>query len=360
MSTASPTIPHPEVGSLRESSRGFLWGVLLSVVLHGLIFWLAHRWRVFDLKTEAIVDREDSKFVDVGLVVKKKTQPQRTNQNPDERDDPANNRAAPKFTNPNKLDAKRPEVPNKAPVEPMLPGSKRKTIGPGPSPPVFNTGGSNPTVVPSGVRDTTSVGSPIPGDGKHAARFFNIADPGKRVVYAIDRSGSMSTDVSLPGGRRLDLLTVAKAELLASLNRLTPKHRFLVIFYNDRAFPLSVDRQKGTGTELLPATAHYIGKMKPRIDAVRVSGSTEHIRALRMAMRLKPDVIYFLTDAKTGLEPRELDEVRRMNRRQGTRIHCIQFGRGRDTSRDNNFLKQLAKMTGGGFRYRNIEAFGRR
>lgn len=352
MSSAAPQSAQI-AGAYPEASRGFLWGVGLSIVVHGLIFWLAQWLQVFDLKTEAIVEQEDTKFVPVSLFVKDKKQEQPRN-NPDGPEQPLDNRPNARFSNPNALTRKRDEVPKKAPVETFVPGGNRKTIGPGPGAPSFNPGGDSRFVAPNGIKNSASAAAKSIGLGDGNARFFNITDAGKRIVYAVDRSGSMSTS------EPLSELQIAKQELIASLNRLTTKHRFLVLFYDDTVMALTINRQNGREIDLLPATPNNIARIKSRIHSVRAKGNTEHMRALRAAMRLRPDAIYFLTDAESALKPRDIDNIRRMNRTQKTRIHCIQFGKGANLRTGNNFLKQLSAVTGGRYRYRNVERSGRR
>ena len=64
-----------------------------------------------------------------------------------------------------------------------------------------------------------------------------------------------------------------------------------------------------------------------------------------MALRMGPDIIFFLTDAdEPQLSAEELARVRRKNR--NTMINSIEFGFGPRRAR-TNFLQRLARQNGG-------------
>lgn len=91
---------------------------------------------------------------------------------------------------------------------------------------------------------------------------------------------------------------------------------------------------------------------KAFVGSIIASGSTDHLAALRKALGLSPDVIFFLTDAdEPSLSPRELKTVQRLNR--GCTIHTIEFGLGPQRSKQN-FLVQLAAQNFGQHVYINI------
>lgn len=88
------------------------------------------------------------------------------------------------------------------------------------------------------------------------------------------------------------------------------------------------------------------------IRGITADGSTEHEVALVAAVKLQPDVIFFLTDAdEPKLWPRQLEKIRRMA--AGITIHAIEFGFGPQTD-SNNFLVRLARDNGGKHGYVNI------
>ncbi len=174
--------------------------------------------------------------------------------------------------------------------------------------------------------------------GKVKVSFFGTEGTGTRFVFVFDRSASMDED----GGRPL---RAAKEQLLKSLEPLTDLHQFNIIFYNEefivwrqRELPFAKDQQK-------ESAAKFVRGMTAR-------GGTEHLKPLLEAIKLKPDVIFFLTDGEEKDErPGDLDTIRRRN--PGIQINTIQFGIGSLRS-DRSFLRTLATQNGGQYKYINV------
>ena len=179
-------------------------------------------------------------------------------------------------------------------------------------------------------------------DGGISTEVFGVTGSGSKFVYVFDRSGSMDGY----GGRPLK---AAKLELTRSLGDLQPVHQFQIIFYNEK--PKIFELRPGTpqlawGDDQSKQAA---GQFVRSIDA---NGSTKHLDALKLALGMRPDVIFFLTDAgEPQLAPPELDRVRRWN--YGAMIHAIEFGSGPQTDRDN-FLMRLARENGGQHAYVDV------
>lgn len=152
-------------------------------------------------------------------------------------------------------------------------------------------------------------------EGIGQADFFGAAVKGQRIVYVIDGSKSMDTyKVMLP----------AKLELRKSLDRLAPQMEFEVIIYNDDVKPL--DLRKG---RLVPANPAYREKAKSIIMSKPATGGSDHRAALKKALDLRPDVIFFLSDCD-GLKSEMVDDLTRVNNskvggRRPASIHIIQF-----------------------------------
>ena len=177
---------------------------------------------------------------------------------------------------------------------------------------------------------------------------FGVTGTGTKFIYVFDRSGSMGEFNGRP-------LIAAKTELIASLEELDDIHQFQIIFYNEKPVVFEV-----VGVTARMWWGNQRGKTlaKRFVRAISAVGGTEHVAALQMALRLKPDVIFFLTDAnEPRLSQRELDRLRRING-GSTAIHTIEFGYGIGSSRDN-FLKRLAQDNGGQHAYVNIAQLGR-
>jgi len=183
-----------------------------------------------------------------------------------------------------------------------------------------------------------------PTGGGAKTSVFGIDSEGFSFVYVFDRSASMASPSNLP-------LNAAKAELRASLNRLEDIHQFQIIFYNDRP---TVFNPTGVPGKLSFANERNKLMAGRFIDSITADGATNHFDALRMALRLEPDVIYFLTDAEKedALSDSQLAQIRASNR-AGTTIHCIKFGH-HDTPSQYEYLAKLAEQNGGRFTYVNV------
>ncbi len=179
-------------------------------------------------------------------------------------------------------------------------------------------------------------------DGKPTtAVLFGISGSGSRFVYVFDRSDSMNGY----GGRPLQ---AAKAELKRSLQSLSEAQQFQIIFYNEEAKPFV---PAGSGLTMLTGEKTMIQRATYYVDAIKAFGGTEHFDALRMALRMGPDVIFFLTDARVPrLNATQFADVRRLAERSGTTIHAIEFGAEVATPEDS-FLQQLADENHGEYRY---------
>ncbi len=200
-------------------------------------------------------------------------------------------------------------------------------------------GGVPDLIQPSGTSGQGASGSPTPGPG--ATSFMEIADSGRSFVYVIDISGSMGQD------HRLDL---ARAQLTASLNQLRPDQRFQVIFYDDGP-PQPIKLRRRPQQDWYPADTIHLQLANDAIGGQVAGAGTNHKPALLEALRLEPDVVYFLTDGtEPQLAPADLREIRNANR-TGAHIHVIEFAVGAPETRDLTWLQQLAIQSGGKYRH---------
>ena len=91
------------------------------------------------------------------------------------------------------------------------------------------------------------------------------------------------------------------------------------------------------------------------VSSIAAYGGTEHESALKLALRMGPDVIFFLTDARVPrLSEGELRELQVRATSSGTTVHCIEFGSDREAPTDS-FLIDLAKMNQGQYRYIDVQ-----
>ena len=132
-------------------------------------------------------------------------------------------------------------------------------------------------------------------------------------------------------------LGVAKAEMIRSLDSLGDTHQFQIVFYNEKPFPWN---PSGVPGKLAFATEQNKERARRFIGGITAAGRTEHEDALKLAIAMRPDVIFFLTDAnEPQLNGRQLYEIGR--RAAGIQINAIEFGVGPKQS-GNNFLVKLA------------------
>ena len=192
-----------------------------------------------------------------------------------------------------------------------------------------------------GIGDGTGPGS--------ATGVFGLRDEGRRIVYVFDRSESMNSKFTLNSegrSRSVTSLDAAKKELIKSINELADGGEFQMIFYNDEPLPFP-DHYSTDGLSRADArTKEFAQQFVYNLIAER---NTNHVDALLMAMKLKPDVIFLLTDGEEKDDPSS-GEVRRLQgicRRNGTRINVIHFCY---EERPNSSLVALAKRTGGQFK----------
>ena len=175
--------------------------------------------------------------------------------------------------------------------------------------------------------------------GRFRTTVFGIEGEGYKIVYVFDRSVSM-------GWR--NALAAAKAQLLASLESLEKTHQFQIIFYNEEPKPAPI----GQPGKLVFATEQNKAMARKFVGSIIASGGTDHERPLVLAVKLQPDVIFFLTDADDPrLSAGQLEKIRRMA--AGITIHAIEFGSG-PQPRSDSFLARLARDNAGKHAYVDI------
>ena len=178
--------------------------------------------------------------------------------------------------------------------------------------------------------------------GKGRTVLFGLVGEGYKFVYVIDRSGSM-------GGDGRQALRKAKAELIRSIKQLDKVHQFQLVFYNERPV---VFNPTGSSGRLAFATDENKERAIRFLDTIAADGGTAHEDALRVAIRLRPDVIFFLTDADDPkLTSAQLAKIRRLA--AGIRINAVEFGPGPKPA-GRSFLADLAGQNGGKYVYVDV------
>jgi len=174
-------------------------------------------------------------------------------------------------------------------------------------------------------------------------QFFGARDHAHSFAYVIDCSGSMATRNSLE---------IAKREMLSSINQLPPDAQFAVIFYNLQARVLSDPLgQRG----FMGATVTNKARVQTQLETISPLGGTDHMLALREALKLRPEVIFFLTDADL-MSNGDVNEI--LAEVGSTRIQAVEFGQGTELGQRTP-LGRLATTTGGSYLYIDVSKFPR-
>jgi hypothetical protein len=172
---------------------------------------------------------------------------------------------------------------------------------------------------------------PEPEPQRPEVLFFRTAAEANSVAYVVDCSGSMAS-------RRFER---ARAELNQSVGRLQSGQRFHVSFFNDRPIPMFGDHQP---SELSPASPAVKARVQSWMEQVRGSGGTMPDQALQIAAKLRPEVIYLLSDGEFSplrTATRDLIQAR------GIVVHTIAF----ESSSGGRMLEEIASWSGGTYRF---------
>jgi von Willebrand factor type A domain len=171
--------------------------------------------------------------------------------------------------------------------------------------------------------------------------FGTTSAEGRSFVFVIDRSNSM-------GSRGLGAIQTAAKELAARIDQLTSEQTFQVVAYNEAVVYL-------TQRELIPATTENKRKLVKFVADLAAFGQTDHSRGLLSALRMKPEIVFLLTDA--GDPPLDAGQLQLIREQASARtsIHCVQFGRG-PAPESKNFLARLAAENRGSYVYVDMNA----
>lgn len=155
-----------------------------------------------------------------------------------------------------------------------------------------------------------------------------IDDTARKIVYVVDRSGSMT-----------DSLDIVKLELKRSLFDLAAENEFHVIFFSSGP-PVEMPTRR-----LVSATDRNRGLAFEFIDGVIARGETDPSQALERAFAAKPDLIYLLTDGE--FDRAVIDLIKRLNVGGKVRVYTIGFlyDGGRE------ILTKIAADNGGEYKF---------
>lgn len=173
------------------------------------------------------------------------------------------------------------------------------------------------------------------------AEFFGVNATGNTFVFIVDCSRSMI-------GARFE---AAKRELLYAVRRLSPSQRFYVIFFDGMTKPMRLDGEFPYNAAPVLATQTNLTQLEAWVHSVPNGPWTNPSGAIDLALDLRPDAIYLLSDGdftdhgatRKTLARRNLDAQRRPQ----VTLHTIGLH-----SRDGEAtLRSLAKTHGGEYRF---------
>ncbi|MDD4889993.1 MAG: VWA domain-containing protein [Phycisphaerae bacterium] len=223
-------------------------------------------------------------------------------------------------------------------LEPYLPEPPRIQI-PAPEPPPPPPVVDHPTPRAPTTRTTRPEGVGRP------CRFFGVRANGLKIVYVVDRSGSM-----------LRTFDFVRAEMVYSIRYLAPKQQFSVIFFaGSQPDVLSIEGKSRLthATPLNKAAAKnwIVGRRDPESGA-GIAGIGLALKAAFEIAGGPPNAIYLLTDG--DLPPETLDLLRKLNADKKVRIHTIAFI---DRAGEKK-LKKIAEEDGGTYKFISEEELG--
>ncbi|UCE58946.1 MAG: VWA domain-containing protein [Phycisphaerales bacterium] len=167
-----------------------------------------------------------------------------------------------------------------------------------------------------------------PGTGPVFFGLGGSARGVRRIVYVVDRSGSM-----------LGTFSYVCKELKRSIRALRRSQKFHVIFFNSGR-PLENPPKRLVSAIMAQKTAFF-----QFLDTIDPMGSTNPEPAMHRALSLEPDLVYFLTDGEfdAGL----IDRLERWNEDRQVRIYTIAYF---DES-GATLLERIAREHGGEFKF---------
>jgi hypothetical protein len=209
--------------------------------------------------------------------------------------------------------------------------------------------------------NATTAGTPTGGDregrsgagGGAGTKFMGIETTARKVVYLLDYSSSMRAS-----DRRIDAL---KAELGRSVHKLANDAEFSVVLFGLQPPGIDPNVQRTTpGGNLRPPNAMVMppgtlidanGSNKAKATSWMQfcekieGGATYPWEGMQLALDLKPEVIYFLTDG--NFEDGDMNDLRMVLQESGNgvRVHCIAFA----SEDDIHHLQEIAGSTGGSY-----------
>jgi len=140
----------------------------------------------------------------------------------------------------------------------------------------------------------------------NGAYFFGTYASGQRFVFIIDSSRSMLE------GRRW---ATARRELVRALQSLSPDQEFFVIGFDSTAKPMF--GQFPPNSKFLHPTESNIDRLNRWVGTILHGGATLPASSIGIALRMKPDAIFLLSDGE--IQDTTIQDLRVYNRRMNSK-----------------------------------------
>jgi VWA domain-containing protein len=199
---------------------------------------------------------------------------------------------------------------------------------------------------PSGGKPGGVAKSPRGGGRSESTLFFGTAAKGNRFVFVVDNSSSMK-------GGRLDL---AVAELIKTVEGLSPRQSFYVIFVSDQTYPMFYPAREPTLVPATPANKKHLAEWAPK--AILASGKNrELIKAMDLAASLQPQAVYLLWDGDLRYsETVRLDVMTHLTEPNQWNFIVHTLGMGLTSPNSEQNLRMIAQAHSGTFRRIDVPA----
>ncbi|MEW6252297.1 MAG: hypothetical protein AB1716_16785 [Planctomycetota bacterium] len=176
------------------------------------------------------------------------------------------------------------------------------------------------------------------------AGLWNLTVEANRIVYVVDYSGSIVVCVD-------DL----KRELKRSVGQLRPSQSFnVILFYSSTSAGQGAVRTESFRPKLEPATEAARREFFQWIDRKAPMGDTEPLPAVRAALGMKPEAVFFLSDGY--FDDKLVAQITEANRATRAKFICLVFEEDYLTDRSDLppkdkegslRLKRIAEQNGG-------------
>ena len=174
--------------------------------------------------------------------------------------------------------------------------------------------------------------------------FCGVAGGGNHFVYVLDSSQSIGEGFEQ-----------ARAELLRSINLLTPKQRFYVVFYDAKTEYMRItDPTRDEPRSVKATEANKLAVARWAMTITQEVGKSGDCRkAMQFALSLRPDVIFLLSDGvfPQSVETMLTEENKVENLFDGVRPISIVHTIGYHSREGEARMKSIAANNGGQYRY---------